>query len=50
MWRLLKGGVLDSSNVFNVLRYVWFVLTRPELFVKEMPWLQKDELDNITPR
>lgn len=38
---------MDKSNRINHIRLVWFVLTRPELFVKEFAWLTKDEFDNV---
>jgi len=37
----------DTSNRINRVRLLWFVLTRPELFVDAFPWLKHDELDNI---
>ena len=37
----------DKSNRINRIRLWWFVLTRPELFVQDFPWLKKDELANI---
>lgn len=37
----------DASNRINKLRLVWFALTREELFVNAMPWLRRDELDNV---
>lgn len=38
----------DTSNRINKGRLVWFVLTREELFVPFFPWLERDELDNVT--
>ncbi|PPC86681.1 MAG: hypothetical protein CTY37_05345 [Methylotenera sp.] len=38
---------MDESNRINHIRLWWFVITRPELFVREFAWLQFDELDNI---
>jgi len=41
-----KSLPMDKSNRINHIRLWWFVLTRPELFVNEFPWLKNDELDN----
>jgi len=38
---------MDESNRLNHIRLVWFVLTRPYLFVDTFPWLKHDELDNV---
>jgi len=38
---------MDQSNRINHIRLLWFVLTRPELFVNSFDWLRHDELDNI---
>jgi len=38
---------MDQSNRINHIRLLWFVLTRPELFVDNFDWLRHDELDNI---
>lgn len=38
---------MDTSNRINHIRLIWFVLTRPELFVGAFPWLANDELDNL---
>ncbi len=38
---------MDKSNRINHIRLLWFVLTRPELFVNSFDWLRHDELDNI---
>ncbi|QNR51740.1 hypothetical protein Xoosp14_49 [Xanthomonas phage Xoo-sp14] len=43
-----KDEPMDRSNRINHLRLLWFVLTRPELFVKSFPWLLKDELENVS--
>lgn len=37
----------DASNRINKLRLVWFALTREELFVNAMPWLRRDEAENV---
>jgi hypothetical protein len=37
----------DTSNRINRVRLLWFVLTRPELFVDAFPWLKRDEQDNV---
>ncbi len=44
---LPKCAPMDQTNRINHIRLLWFVLTRPELFVGTFPWLAKDELDNI---
>ena len=46
---LLKSKRLpmDQSNRINHIRLLWFVLTRPELFVNSFDWLRHDELDNV---
>jgi len=41
-----KSLPMDKSNRINHIRLWWFVLTRPELFVNDFPWLKNDELDN----
>jgi len=41
-----KSLPMDTSNRINHIRLWWFVLTRPELFVNNFPWLKNDELDN----
>jgi len=38
---------MDESNRINHVRLWWFVLTRPELFVNNFPWLKQDEFDNM---
>lgn len=38
---------MDQSNRINHIRLLWFVITRPELFVDSFDWLRNDELDNI---
>lgn len=43
-----KAEPMDTSNRINHLRLLWFVLARPELFVKTFPWLMKDELENVS--
>ena len=37
----------DTSNRINKIRLLWFVLTREYLFTNTMPWLKRDELDNL---
>jgi hypothetical protein len=43
-----KNPPADKSNRINHFRLVWFALTREEMFVKMFPWMEKDELENIT--
>jgi len=43
-----KNSPADKSNRINHFRLVWFALTREEMFVKMFPWMEKDELENIT--
>lgn len=38
---------MDQSNRINHIRLLWFVITRPELFVDSFSWLKRDELDNM---
>jgi len=38
---------MDTSNRINHIRLLWFVLTRPELFVQTFEWLKNDELNNV---
>ena len=38
----------DASNRINKLRLVWLALTREDLFVDAMPWLGRDELENVS--
>lgn len=38
---------MDESNRINHIRLLWFVITRPELFVGTFDWLKHDELDNM---
>jgi len=38
---------MDTSNRINHVRLVWFAISRPALFVDAMPWLKRDELDNL---
>lgn len=42
-----KKSPMDASNRINHIRLVWFVLTRPELFVGTFEWLKNDEFKNI---
>jgi len=35
----------DVSNRINRIRLLWRALSRPWLFVKELPWLKEDEND-----
>jgi hypothetical protein len=44
---LSKKKPMDESNRINHLRLVWWAITRPELFIKQAPWLTKDEMENI---
>ena len=37
----------DASNRINKIRLVWFALTREDLFVGAMPWLRRDEAENV---
>lgn len=49
LWvRFLKQPGVDSSNIFNPLRFTWFALTRPDKFFSICPWLQSDEWENVT--
>ena len=36
----------DVSNRINRIRLLWRCLSRPWLFVNELPWLKNDEGDN----
>lgn len=38
----------DTSNRINKIRLLWFALTREYLFTDTMPWLKRDELDNLS--
>lgn len=38
----------DTSNRINKIRLLWFALTREYLFTNTMPWLKRDELDNLS--
>ena len=38
----------DKSNRINKIRLVWFALTREDLFIAVFPWLENDELENVT--
>ena len=38
----------DASNRINKIRLVWFALTREDLFVGAMPWLRRDEAENVS--
>ncbi len=37
----------DTSNRINRLRLLWWMLTRPYLFLEGQKWLGNDELENI---
>lgn len=37
----------DTSNRINKIRSIWFVLTREDLLAPHIPWLRRDELDNV---
>lgn len=37
----------DKSNRIAHLRLVWWSITRPEEFVKQFPWLARDEKENL---
>lgn len=37
----------DASNRLNKARLLWFALTREDLVAPHVPWLRRDELDNI---
>ena len=37
----------DTSNRINKIRAIWFVLTREDLLAPHIPWLQRDEWDNV---
>jgi len=48
LWvRFMKQPGIDSSNIFNPLRFTWFALTRPDKFLEVCPWLADDEWDNV---
>lgn len=44
---LPKKKPMDESNRINHLRLVWWAITRPELFIKQAPWLAQDEEENL---
>ena len=58
MYHLLRRqhAPADRSNRINKIRLWWFALTREELFAqmrlpngeKAFPWLERDELDNVS--
>lgn len=37
----------DTSNRINKIRLLWFCLTREDYLARWIPWLRRDELDNI---
>ena len=37
----------DASNRINKARLLWFALTREDLLAPHIPWLQRDELENV---
>ena len=39
----------DTSNRINKLRLVWFALTREDVLAPHIPWLRRDEADNMQP-
>ena len=42
-----KREPMDSSNRINHIRLIWWVITKPEMFVEQFPWLAFDEGDNM---
>lgn len=38
----------DSSNRINKIRLFWFAMTREDKIAPYMPWLQKDEWENVS--
>lgn len=38
----------DTSNRINKIRAIWFVLTREDLLAPHIPWLRRDEWDNVS--
>ena len=42
-----KKRPMDKSNRINHLRLVWFALKSPHKFTELMPWLTRDEGDNV---
>lgn len=37
----------DASNRINKLRLIWFAMTREDVMAEYLPWLKRDELENI---
>ena len=40
----------DTSNRINKVRLFWFALTREDALAPHIPWLGRDETDNIQMR
>ena len=38
----------DTSNRINKVRLFWFALTREDVLAPHIPWLGRDELDNVS--
>lgn len=39
----------DKTNRINKIRIFWFALTREDQLAKDIPWLKRDEYENIHP-
>ena len=37
----------DASNRINKLRLIWFAMTREDVLAEHLPWLKRDEWENI---
>ena len=37
----------DASNRLNKLRLIWFAMTREDVLAEHLPWLKRDELENV---
>lgn len=50
LWHIARPQRLpaDASNRINKIRCIWFVLTREDLLAPHIPWLRRDELDNVS--
>lgn len=39
----------DTSNRINKVRLLWFALTREDKLAPHLPWLRRDEWENVNP-
>lgn len=49
IWHVARGqrSPADTSNRINKIRLLWFALTREDKLAPHLPWLRRDEWENV---